>query len=88
LSVNGSWEIETKESTEMGSKIASVFVFLFVLVFVFVLWSSAAAAPAITIQPPRYARLGSLTAAEAVSLGDIALPRVTLAPSRYAVPAR
>ena len=56
----------------MGSRIVRAFVFMVVLVFVFALWSSVAAAPAVTIQPSHYARLGSLTAAEAASLGNIA----------------
>jgi hypothetical protein len=71
----------------MRSRIASMFVFVFVLVFVFALWSSVAAAPDVTIQPSRYARLGSLTAAEATSLGNIApaaMPNVTIRASHYA----
>jgi hypothetical protein len=63
---------EKGKCEEMKSRIASVSVFVLILVFVLALWTSAAAAPAMTIQPSRYARLGSLTAAEAASLGNIA----------------
>jgi hypothetical protein len=43
-----------------------------------------AAAPAMTIRASHYARLGSLTAAEAASLGNIVPAPVTLAASHYA----
>jgi len=69
----------------MRSKITFVFVFVFVSMFA--LWSSAVAAPSMTIQPSRYARLGSLTAAEAASLGNIApavVTGMTIRPSHYA----
>jgi hypothetical protein len=49
---------------------------------------AAAAAPAMTIRASHYARLGSLTPAEAANLGNIAPPAapaaVTLAASHYA----